>query len=43
MQLEFKYLSWISGDDSYAEAAERVMEVLRREVMTEGIAPILIK
>jgi hypothetical protein len=43
VQLEFKYLSWISGEDVYGEVAERVIEVLRGEMAVEGVGPVLIK
>lgn len=43
MQLEFKYLSEISGTDVYAEKAEHVMELLDKQMPGEGVAPILLK
>lgn len=43
MQLEFKYLSEISGNDVYAEKAEHVMELLDKQMPGEGVAPILLK
>ena len=43
LQLEFKYLSHISGDQKYWNAVEKVMEVIREAKMDTGLAPIFIK
>lgn len=41
LQLEFKYLSYLTGDPVYWRKAERVMDVVRQGA-TNGIAPIFI-
>ncbi|KAH6911170.1 mannosyl-oligosaccharide 1,2-alpha-mannosidase [Coprinopsis sp. MPI-PUGE-AT-0042] len=38
LQLEFKYLSYLSGNPEYQRAGERVMEVLRRAKLPHGLA-----
>jgi hypothetical protein len=43
LQLEFKYLSEISGNLLYGEKAEHVMRLLDKEMPGEGVAPILMK
>lgn len=43
IQLEFKYLSEISGKPIYGRIAEKVMQLLKGEMSAEGVAPILIK
>lgn len=43
LQLEFKYLSHITGDQKYWNAVEKVMEVVREAKMDNGLAPIFIK
>lgn len=43
LQLEFKYLSHLTGDRKYWNAVEKVMEVLRGARMQTGLAPIFIK
>jgi len=43
LQLEFKYLSHITGDQKYWNAVEKVMEVVRDAKMDNGLAPIFIK
>lgn len=43
VQLEFKYLSWVTGDERYGEVVEKVMEVLQKQMPPEGLAPILIE
>ena len=43
LQLEFKYLSEISGNPMYGQKAEHVMRLLDKEMPGEGVAPILIK
>lgn len=42
LQLEMKYLSFLSGDDRYGIAAERVMERLRRNQVAGGLVPIFV-
>lgn len=42
LQLEFKYLSEISGDPTYAKLAESVIAAIRPELSAEGVAPILV-
>lgn len=43
LQLEFKYLSHLTGDQKYWNAVERVMEIVRESRMHTGLAPIFIK
>jgi mannosyl-oligosaccharide alpha-1,2-mannosidase len=43
LQLEFKYLSHITGDQKYWNAVEKVMEVVREARMHNGLASIFIK
>ena len=43
LQLEFKYLSHITGDQKYWNAVEKVMEVVRGAKMDTGLAPIFIE
>ena len=43
LQLEFKYLSHITGDQKYWNAVEKVMEVVRDARMDNGLASIFIK
>lgn len=42
LQLELKYLSQLTGEESYWRAAENVMKVIK-EAMRGGLAPIMIK
>ncbi|TXT10818.1 hypothetical protein VHUM_02323 [Vanrija humicola] len=42
LQLEFKYLSHLTGDMIYWRKAERVLQVIRNQVTHDGIAPIFI-
>ncbi|BFZ57885.1 mannosyl-oligosaccharide alpha-1,2-mannosidase [Savitreella phatthalungensis] len=42
LQLEMKYLSYLSGNAAYGDAAERVMEVVRQRPQTGGLVPIFI-
>jgi len=43
LQLEFKYLSHLTGDLKYWDAVEKVMEVVRGAGMSTGLASIFIK
>lgn len=43
LQVEFKYLSHLTGDRKYWDAVEKVMEVVREARMQTGLAPIFIK
>lgn len=43
LQLEFKYLSEISGNPMYGEKAEHVMMLLDKQMPAEGVAPVLLK
>ena len=43
LQLEFKYLSHLTGDQKYWNAVEKIMEVLRDARMSTGLVPIFIK
>ncbi|KAJ3094200.1 hypothetical protein HDU97_008389 [Phlyctochytrium planicorne] len=43
MQLEFKYLSHITGDPKYWNAVENVMMILDKLEKVDGLAPIFIK
>lgn len=43
LQLEFKYLSHLTGDRKYWNAVEKIMEVLRAARMHTGLAPIFVK
>lgn len=43
LQLEFKYLSEISGNPMYEEKAEHVMMLLDKQMPAEGVAPVLMK
>lgn len=43
LQLEFKYLSHITGDRKYWDAVEKVMTVIREARMGTGLASIFIK
>ena len=42
LQLELKYLSHITGDYIYWKKAEKVTEIIRRQAIHDGIAPIFI-
>ncbi|ORY35384.1 glycoside hydrolase [Naematelia encephala] len=42
LQLEMKYLSYLTGDLTYWKKAERVTEIVRSQAMHDGIAPIFI-
>ncbi|KAF8527437.1 glycoside hydrolase family 47 protein [Hysterangium stoloniferum] len=42
LQLEFKYLSYLTDNDSYWRAAEKVMDVIKQNRVAPGLAPILI-
>ncbi|KAI0096959.1 glycoside hydrolase family 47 protein [Nemania sp. FL0031] len=42
LQLEMKYLSYITGNDTYWWKAERVMEVLHGNHATDGLVPIFV-
>ncbi|KAG8936383.1 mannosyl-oligosaccharide alpha-1,2-mannosidase [Tulasnella sp. 418] len=41
LQLELKYLTWLTGDNSYWKAAEKITRKFRR-IMQNGLAPTLI-
>ena len=43
LQLEFKYLSHVTGDRKYWDAVEKVMTVIREARMGSGLASIFIK
>jgi len=43
LQLEFKYLSHLTGDRKYWNAVEKVMEILREARTHTGLASIFIK
>lgn len=42
LQLEFKYLSHLTGDQTYWRKAETVTRVIRNQVAHDGIAPIFL-
>ena len=42
LQLEFKYLSYLTGEKNYWEKAERVLEVIDNNGMEDGLLPIFI-
>ncbi|KAF8580119.1 glycoside hydrolase family 47 protein [Ramaria rubella] len=42
LQLEFKYLSYLTDDDSYWKAVEKVMNVMKKARVAPGLAPIFI-
>ncbi|KAF9419840.1 mannosyl-oligosaccharide alpha-1,2-mannosidase [Podila epigama] len=42
LQLEFKYLSYLTGDDKYWKAAEKVMFRMRKMKDLDGLVPIYI-
>ena len=43
LQLEFKYLSHLTGDQRYWDAVEKIMEVIKAARMHTGLASIYIK
>jgi uncharacterized protein YyaL (SSP411 family) len=43
LQLEFKYLSHLTGDEKYWNAVEKIMEIVREARMHTGLASIFIK
>ena len=43
LQLEFKYLSHVTGNQRYWNSVEKVMDVLREAKMHTGLVPIFIK
>lgn len=43
LQLEFKYLSYLTEDYVYWNAAEKVMDVIRNGALTSGLVPIFIR
>lgn len=43
LQLEFKYLSHLTGDRRYWDAVEKIMEVIRAARTHTGLASIYIK
>ena len=43
LQLEFKYLTSITDDDTYWKAAEKVMEIIRRNNPTPHLVSIYMK
>lgn len=43
LQLEFKYLSHLTGNQKYWDAVEKVMEVIRAARTHTGLASIFIK
>ena len=45
LQLEFKYLSHLTDDDKYWDAAERVMKHIRHElhVLSGSLAPMFLR
>ncbi|KAI0904382.1 glycoside hydrolase family 47 protein [Ustulina deusta] len=42
LQLEMKYLSYLTGNDTYWRKAERVMKVLGNNHATDGLVPIFV-
>lgn len=42
LQLEMKYLSYLTGDESYWRKAEKVMKVLDDNAMEAGLLPIFV-
>ena len=42
LQLEFKYLAYLTGEKNYWDKAEKVMEVIDNNVMEDGLLPIFI-
>ncbi|KAL9038269.1 MAG: hypothetical protein Q9214_005347, partial [Letrouitia sp. 1 TL-2023] len=42
LQLEFKYLSMLTGEKNYWERAEKVIQVIDDNAMTDGLLPIFI-
>ena len=42
LQLEFKYLAYLTGEKNYWEKAEKVMEVIDNNGMEDGLLPIYI-
>ena len=42
LQLEFKYLAYLTGEKTYWEKAEKVMEVIDNNGMEDGLLPIFI-
>lgn len=42
LQLEFKYLSHLTGDIKYADAVENVMDVIRDQSKMDGLVPIML-
>ena len=42
LQLEFKYLAFLTGEKSYWEKAEKVLEVIDNNGMQDGLLPIFI-
>ena len=42
LQLEFKYLAWLTGEHNYWEKVERVMEVIDDNGQQDGLLPIFI-
>ena len=43
LQLEFKYLAYLTDEDIYWEKAERVMEVIKLARMPHGLASIFMR
>ncbi len=45
LQLELKYLSHLTDDDKYWDAAERVMKIIRHELSTlsGNLAPVFLR
>lgn len=43
LQLEFKYLSYLTGDRRYWDAVEKIMEVIKAARTHTGLASIFIK
>jgi uncharacterized protein YyaL (SSP411 family) len=43
LQLEFKYLSHLTGNQKYWDVTERITEAIRRAKMQTGLASIFIK
>ncbi|KAG2153531.1 glycoside hydrolase family 47 protein [Suillus bovinus] len=42
LQLEFRYLAYLTDEDTYWEKAENVMATLRASAMSSGLAPIFL-
>lgn len=42
LQLELKYLSYLTGDNIYWRKAEKVSQIIRGQAIHDGIAPIFI-